>query len=173
MHTFQPYPMELLDWNPSEKIAQDWFALTTEVDGKANAMTCSWGGTGYIWNLNSLTCYVRGSRYTKELLDKSEYYSVCFFDDNGKGIKNSLKYLGTASGRKEDKLKTLGFNIDHHAATGAPYIDEANFVFIMRKLSCSPMDKSSIVDPAIIDQFYKDDDYHYIYIGEIVEVLAR
>lgn len=173
MHTFQPYPLELLEWNPTEKISKDWFALTTEADGKANAMTCSWGGTGYIWNKNSLTCYVRGSRYTKEILDKSEYYSCCFFDDKSKGIKNSLKYLGSASGRNEDKIKTIGFNIQHFGEHQVPYIDEANFVFIMRKLSCTHMSKEGILDPEIIDQFYKDDDYHYIYIGEIVQVLAR
>lgn len=43
MHTFQPYPMNMLEFNPFQKIGSEWAAVTAEADGKANAMTVSWG----------------------------------------------------------------------------------------------------------------------------------
>ena len=46
MHTFQPYPMNMLEFNPFQKIGNEWAAVTAEADGKANAMTVSWGGVG-------------------------------------------------------------------------------------------------------------------------------
>ena len=42
MHTFQPYPMNMLEFNPFQKIGSEWAAVTAEADGKANAMTVSW-----------------------------------------------------------------------------------------------------------------------------------
>ena len=39
MHTFQPYPMNMLEFNPFQKIGSEWAAVTAEADGKANAMT--------------------------------------------------------------------------------------------------------------------------------------
>ena len=44
MHTFQPYPMNMLEFNPFQKIGSEWAAVTAEADGKANAMTVRWGG---------------------------------------------------------------------------------------------------------------------------------
>ena len=41
MHTFQPYPMNMLEFNPFQKIGSEWAAVTAEADGKANATRMS------------------------------------------------------------------------------------------------------------------------------------
>lgn len=169
-HTFQPYPIEMLEWNPMNKISQEWLALVTEADGKANAMTCSWGGVGFIWNKNACTVYVRESRYSKELLDKSEYFSCCFLNPDDKESKRALKYLGMVSGRNEDKLKSAHLTVEHKGEI--PYLDEANFVILCKKMAAVPMPKEAL-DANIDGEFYKDGDYHTMYIGEIVEIVAR
>ena len=169
-HTFQPYPVNMLEWNPMNKISQEWLALVTEKDGKANAMTCSWGGVGFIWNKNACTVYVRESRYTKELLDKSEYFSCCFLDVNDKESRQALKYLGMVSGRNENKIEAARLSVEHYG--DIPYLDQANFVILCKKMAAVPMPKETLGED-IDKEFYKDGDYHTMYIGEIVEIVAR
>lgn len=171
MHTFQPYPVDLLDWNPMEKISKEWFALTTEFDGKANAMTCSWGGIGHLWNKNVAFVFVRESRYTKELLDNSDTFSACFFDPKDKANRQILKYFGAVSGRVEDKIAAAKLNVNHCGEI--PFIDEANFAIVCKKLAAVPITKESLIAFNLEEDFYKEGDYHTMYIGEIVDILAR
>jgi hypothetical protein len=67
---------------------------------KSNAMTIGWGGIGTLWGRTALTVYVAEKRYTKEFMDKAEYFTVMTFD-----VKDSkvLNYMGTKSGRDGDK----------------------------------------------------------------------
>lgn len=171
MHTFQPYPMNMLEWNPWEKISKEWLLITTEADGKADAMTASWGGIGHIWNKNVAMVFVRDSRFTREQLDNSEKFSCCFLDPNEKGTRATLKYMGQVSGRDEDKIANARLSVNHQL--GAPFIDESNFAIICKKMAKVPIEEASILIPEIIDEHYANGDYHYMYIGEIIDVLAR
>lgn len=167
MHTFQPYPIGTIEINPFKLIGQQWGAITAEKDGKCNSMTASWGGMGVLWNRNVCTIYVRESRYTKEFLDASDGFSVTFFDDK---YRSSLKYLGAVSGRDEDKLAGARLHINHDL--NVPFIDEGNFVLICKKLFSVPITKEDIPEK-YLEEFYKDGDYHTMYVGEIVDLLAR
>lgn len=171
MHNFQPYPINMLEINPFEKINREWFALTTEADGKVNAMTCSWGTMGTLWNKSVLMAFVRESRYTRELLDKSESFSACFFDPADKSNKILLDYLGKTSGHKEDKIKSAHLHMNYDMKI--PYIDECNFALICKKLAKIPITEDMILDKDIVPKNYANGDYHYIYIGEVVDALAR
>ena len=168
MHTFQPYPIESFEFNPFTKIGSDWGALSA-TDGKSvNAMTISWGGVGVMWRKNVFTAYVRDSRFTKTYLDQSDVFSVTFFEDKYKG---ALKYLGAVSGKDEDKIKNARLTANHHK--GVPFIDEGNLVFICRKLSATKINPEDFSVKAIDSRWYGDKDYHTMYIGEIMEILAR
>ena len=168
MHVFQPYPIDTVEINPFELVGKRWGALTAEKDGKANAMTVSWGGMGCLWDKNVATVYVRESRYTKEFLDGSDIFSVTFFDEN---YRSALKYLGAVSGRDEDKIKNAKLNVNHHH--GIPFLDEGNFVLILRKIATLSMEDTEFFDPNIEKKFYPKGDMHTQYIGEVLELLAR
>lgn len=45
MHTFQPYPIDMLDINPFTKLSKEWALVTAGDKEKSNTMTVSWG-----WN---------------------------------------------------------------------------------------------------------------------------
>ncbi len=167
MHTFQPFPIGSIELNPFKTIGQQWGAVTAEKDGKYNAMTVSWGGMGVFWNKNVATIYVRDSRYTKEFLDASDKFSITFFDDK---YRSSLKYLGAVSGRDEDKLAGARLHINEDMKV--PFIDEGNFVIICKKLFSVPIPEEEIPEK-YLDEFYKDGNYHTMYVGEIVDILAR
>lgn len=171
MHNFQPYPMNMLEWNPMEKISKEWFAITTEVDGKPNAMTAGWGGIGHIWGKNAVFIFVRESRYTKELLDNSDTFSCCFFDPNEKSSRSTLKILGSISGRSEDKIKECRLDINH--MMGIPFIDQSNFAILCKKMAAVNIDPDDFTMENINPDWYKDGDYHTMYIGQIVDILAR
>ena len=46
---------------------------------KSNAMTIGWGGIGTLWGRTALTVYVAEKRYTKEFMDKAEYFTVMVY----------------------------------------------------------------------------------------------
>ena len=54
-----------------------------------------------------------------------------------------------------------------------PYIDEGNFVFICKKMSATQITPDQFIDPEIKDKWYADNNLHTMYVGEIIEVLAR
>lgn len=168
MHTFQPYPIELIEFNPFTKIGKEWMLITASDGDKINAMTASWGGVGVLWGKETAFCFVRESRYTKEFIDRSDYFSLTFFD---KSYKSALKYFGIVSGRKEDKISNAQMHVNYHE--DIPFIDEGNFVVCCKKMSATPIRPEQFIAPDIKEQWYKDNDFHTMYIGEIVQILAR
>lgn len=168
MHFFQPLSIDYLEMNPFNKIGKDWMLITAGDEKKCNTMTASWGGFGVMWGKNVVYIFVRESRYTKEFLDAGENFSISFLDEKH---RFELKYLGSVSGRNEDKIAGARLNVNNHE--GVPFIDEANTVLICRKLSATRINPDQFVDMGIDASFYKDKDYHTMYIGEITQALAR
>ena len=172
MHAFQPYPTEMLDINPFTKIGTEWMAVTAGDKNKVNTMTASWGTVGVLWGKNVVTIFVRDSRYTKEFIDAKDTFSLTFFDVSDKENKLALKYFGAVSGRDEDKISNAKMHVDY-ASDGTPYIDEGNLVLVCRKMSATKILPEQFIDAAIDDKWYKDNDYHTMYVAEITQILAR
>lgn len=168
MHVFQPIDLELLDKTPFQMIGKDWMLVTTSKGDKVNTMTASWGGFGVMWGKDVVYIVIRESRYTKELLDGTDTFSLTFFEEPPRA---TMRYLGAVSGRKEDKIATADLEADWEG--DAAYIGDGNLVFICRKMSATPITKETILDPSILEKWYTDGDYHTLYIGEITKVLAR
>ncbi|MBR4026002.1 MAG: flavin reductase [Lachnospiraceae bacterium] len=168
MHTFQPYPIEMLEMNPFTKLGKEWALVTAGNKKHYNTMTVSWGGVGVIWNKNVVYIFIRDSRYTKEFVDNGDFFSLSFFD---KQYHDALSYCGSHSGRTEDKFKES--NLTPAFRHSIPYPDEANLVILCKKMAAVPMPKETFTDNHIMDTFYKDNDMHTMYVGEIIEIMAR
>ncbi|MBR5636874.1 MAG: flavin reductase family protein [Pseudobutyrivibrio sp.] len=174
MHTFQPYPIDMLEWNPIKKLEEEGVAIVAEANGKVNATSSHNGGVGHIWGKNVIYAFLRNTRYTKELLDDSEYFSACFFDMTDKNNVRLMKVLDQLSGRNEDKLAACRVSIEH--TMDVPYIDDANFIILCKKIAVVPMTENTILDDSILKSHYSDrhmDDFHTMYIGEILSIRAR
>ena len=65
--------------NPFTMIGDQWMLITAGNGECCNTMTASWGGLGVLWNVSVATCYVRPQRYTKEFIDREEYFTLSFF----------------------------------------------------------------------------------------------
>ena len=168
MHTFQPYPIDMLDINPFTKLSKEWALVTAGDKEKSNTMTVSWGGTGVLWGKNVVFIFIRESRYTKDFIDNGEFFSLSFLSEK---YRDALKYCGAHSGRGEDKWSKAG--LTPATRHGIPYPDEANLVFLCRKMAAVPIEEASFTDKAIMHQWYGDHDMHTMYVGEIIEVAAR
>ena len=77
---FQKTDVKSMEMKPFEKIGSQWMLIAAEKDGKANAMTASWGGLGVLWGKNVVTVYIRPQRYTKEFVDAQDTFTLSFFD---------------------------------------------------------------------------------------------
>ena len=169
MHTFQPYPIELLEMNPFTKLGKEWALVTAGNKTKCNTMTVSWGGVGVIWNKNVVYIFVRDSRYTKEFIDQGDFFSLSFLDEK---YRPALSYCGSHSGRDGDKMAETGLTpADLQGAVG---IEQAELVFVCRKLYSYDMEESGfLTDDGIPAQFFGTDPYHRAYIAEIVGVYVK
>lgn len=84
----------------------------------------SLGEKGYL-------CFVRPTRYTFNLMEESERFTLSFMDESYKG---AMKIMGTKSGRDTDKYKESGFVPVYDTDSGVSYIKNANVVFKCKKL---------------------------------------
>ena len=137
---------------------------------KSNAMTIGWGGIGTLWQKTALTVYVAEKRYTKEFMDRSDYFTVMAFDEeNGK----VLQYMGTKSGRDGDKAQALGLHTAY-TANGTPYYIEATMVIECKIMYAAPFDADyfkSDVPKNMYSHFPAG--IHSMYIGEVVNAWKK
>lgn len=154
-----------LTLNPFQAIGSQWMLVTAGTAEKCNTMTASWGGLGIMWGRTVATAYIRPQRYTKEFMDREEYFTLSFLPENRRA---DLSYCGTVSGRDEDKIAHCGFTVER-SACGAPYFAEAELVLVCRKLYRQSMTPDSFLDSSLDSRWYPDKDYHDMYIAEIVE----
>lgn len=153
--------------NVFKLIGKDYLAVTVGGESKVNAMTASWGGLGQLWNKPVATIYLRPSRYTKELIDSGETFSLCVLNNKA---KNRYDYLGSHSGRDEDKMLISKLKVNFMNDT--PWIDDSRLVLFCRKLYSQPLDPFGFADEKILKQNYRNDDFHTMYIAEITKVLV-
>ena len=161
-----------LNFNPVTMISDEWMLITAGTEGSYNTMTASWGHIGSIWGHGkkaATSCvYVRPQRYTKKFVDREPLYTLCFFPPE---YKKALGYLGSHSGRDEDKVAKMG--LTPVFADGTTYFAEAKLVLVCRKLYRAPIREEGFLDRELMEAVYPGRDFHDMYIGEIVKVLVN
>ena len=154
--------------SPFQMISKDWMLVTAEKDGKANTMTASWGGLGVMWGKNVAYIVLRPQRYTKEFVDAVDTFSLSFLSNDH---RDTLNYLGTKSGRDEDKIAKSGLTLTHE--DGVPYFAEAQTVLLCRKMYAQVFDPACFIAKDAEQQWYPKKDYHTLYIAEITDILTK
>ena len=164
--------VEQLQMNSVTAIRDDWMLITAGDENGYNTMTASWGHIGSLWGGNggmaTSTIFIRPQRYTKEFVDANPIYTLSFFPD---GYRKELAYLGTHSGRDEDKVTKMG--LTPVFKDGYTYFAEASLVLVCRKLYRAPIVAEGFIDKSIIEESYPARDFHDMYVGEIVKILQN
>ena len=165
---FKKIDINNFDFNPFTKIGKTWMLVTSGDSKNSNTMTASWGGFGVLWGKNVAFTFIRPQRYTKEFIDNTSTFSLCFFDEDYKKI---LSYLGTISGKDENKIEKSGFTplfLDN-----TPCFEEAKLVLVCRKLYNQNILPDCFLDSSLAEKWYKQKDYHTMYISEIEKIYIR
>lgn len=139
--------------------------LNVSHQDKDNTMTIGWGSLGYIWKKPVLMVMVRYSRHTYRMLDKAGQFTVSIpFGDQ---FKKELGLCGSKSGRDMDKFQAFNLPMLRANKVNAPLISGCNLHYECKVVYKQTMEPAAL-DLAIDQQFYKDNDFHVLYYGEIV-----
>jgi len=140
--------------------------LTVKNNEKVNAMTIGWGTIGYIWNRPIFTVLVRYSRFTYELLENTNEFTVSVPVKTD--LSKALGICGTQSGRHLNKIQAADLTLQESLSLKTPIIKDCDLHFeckIVHKQSMEP----SLLNNDIKKDKYPNNDYHVIYYGEIIE----
>lgn len=155
-----------LTFNPFQKIGSEWALLGATAKGESNAMTVSWGEVGVLWNKPIFTVFVRPTRHTYSLLEKSDFATLSFFDED---MRKTLSYFGRTSGRDENKLEASG--ISYKAEDDFLTFPEARLTLTGRLIYFDDVNPENFRDDEI--QSHYNNDYHRVYVYEIIKVSER
>lgn len=170
------------DYKAFDTFSKDWALVTAGNMDDYNTCTVSWGTMGNIWGTAGqagdrpiVTVFIHPARYTQKFMEKHDTFTVSFFPMEQ---RKALGYLGSHSGRNEDKVANSG--LTPVAAGEGVTFKEASKTFVCRKLYGAQLDQQALAQdiqdyytsmPAVYTQNGKDQwEPHFMYIGEVVEV---
>jgi flavin reductase (DIM6/NTAB) family NADH-FMN oxidoreductase RutF len=168
MHVFQPVDPRDVDEGPFNFSGLKML-VTAGNDDKVNTAAAAFGGVGYLWNRRVVYIFLREKRFTRELVEKTGEFSLSFL--NHDEFRGAIKYIDAVSGRDENKIAGARLNVNYD--DGIPFIDEADNVITCKLLYGKEFAEDGIVDKGITEEFYKNGDYHMVYVGEIKKILIR
>ena len=133
---------------------------------KGNPMTIGWASIGIIWRTNILTVLVRPSRFSFNLMEKSNEFAVGVPRED---MKEEVLFCGKNSGRDVDKINECGFTQIKAHEIEIPLIKECEIHY-----ECRIVHKNQII-PAELDEVlkqgnYPSGDFHTLYYGEMLGV---
>ncbi len=88
-----------------------------------------------------------------------------------KSFKKQMAYLGSVSGRDEDKIAQASLRAVY--ADNSVYFSEAKLVFVCKKLYASELKEGGFLYKDTVDDNYPQKDFHTMYVGKIEKVLVR
>ena len=146
--------------------------LTAKADGRANPMTIGWGTLGVEWGRDLFVAYVRSSRFTYGLIEKSGEFTVSVpvrtgERDYDRRVSQILAVCGSRSGRDMDKVSELGLTLVEGEDVDAPAIQELPLTLECRVLFKSEQDES-LLRGDLRECYYSTDAPHTAYYAEIV-----
>ncbi|MCM1365056.1 MAG: flavin reductase [Faecalibacterium sp.] len=152
-----------LSENPVKLFDDDWSLITAGDENGYNTMTASWGGIGKLWGKDVCFIFIRPQRYTYEFIEKNDLFTVSFY---GSEMKKALSFCGSKSGRDYDKAKETG--LVPLFTDGTTTFEQAKITIVCKKIAYQDMKPEGFIDPSISAN-YAANDYHRVYVGEIVK----
>lgn len=140
--------------------------FTTKVKDKVNTMTIAWGGINIVWNKPLFVAYVRFSRDSHNMVEKSGEFTISV--PLKKKMKKALTYCGSKSGRDVDKIKEMKLTLTPGRVVETPILSDCELHYECKVIYKLPMEHG-LIPKDVKERYYRNDDYHMIYYGEIVD----
>ncbi len=155
-------------FDPFVTLNNEWMIVGAGRASDWNGMTASWGSVGRLWNRDVAVCYVRPSRHTFLYMERSDRFTLSFFDPSW---RSALDFFGSRSGRDQDKAAGAGLDPVCFADDAVSFA-QARLCFVCRKIYAQDMQPELFLDPSIAAN-YPMKDYHRMYVGQIQEVRVK
>lgn len=149
--------------------------VTAKVADKVNPMTIGWGTYGTQWGKEIFVVYVRGSRYTRELLDQNPEFTINI--PLGDVDKEIIMVCGRESGRDVNKVEKLGLTLEESKEISVPGIKELPLT-LECKVVFRQEQEINLIDKRFVERYYPKNveseereagaDAHIAYYGEVV-----
>lgn len=140
--------------------------LTVQSGDKLNTMTIGWGTIGYIWRLPVFTVLVRHNRYTHQLIQNADNFTVSI--PLNKDLKSQLAFCGSKSGRDIDKFSACNISPQPAQMTATPVIAECALHYECSIIYTQPMEQEYL-NPEVLNSCYRQQPpLHTFYYGKIL-----
>ena len=96
-------PEEISD-NVFTLVGKDFTVITAGKEDHYNSMTGSVTGLAFLFKKPTTWCFLREDRYTLEMIQKEQTYTMSYFSIE---FKKQIIFLGSKSGRDSEKMKEV------------------------------------------------------------------
>lgn len=151
-----------------EQLMKGAFLTVKDKSGKLNTMTIAWGTIGFMWSKPIFMVMVRKSRYTYQLIEHANQFTVSF-PLHGQ-LKTELMVCGTKSGRDIDKFKECSLDFSKINEFPTPIITKCDLHVLCNIVYKQPFNPED-ADESIKSVYGEEKDYHTLYFGEIIETV--
>lgn len=167
----QEIKVEDLKVNPLHIFNSQWMVLTcgNHRINRHNCMTVAWGWLGTMWHKPTAGVVIRPQRHTLTYMQAFPTFTLCGFPDT---FRPALQLIGSKSGRGGlDKAAMAGLTPIPGQRVEAPAYAEADIIIECRQIYRQDIDPAGFQSQEIANS-YPDQDYHRLYLGEIVGIFA-
>lgn len=154
-------------------LGKDFFIIAVGDNTKYNAMIGSGGYFGVLMGKPTTVCYVRGDRYTLEIIKKTKKYTLTFLRDED---KPKMFFFGKTSGREMNKMNGHEL-VACETPNGVVSFEEAKLIVECKLVQLTTARPDDFVDKeakGYAMQAYEEDKvYRELMFGEISNVWVR
>ncbi len=168
MEGYKRIAPENIPGNIYKMLSQDWMLITAGNNEKFNMMTASWGGLGNLYQKPVAFCFINPSRYTYQLMEKNDTYTLTFYNENS---REALKVCGSQSGRNTDKVKASGLT-PLTTPSGSKAFKEAWLIIECKKMVAQSLNPEALKNETL-KQEWEGKTMHKMYIGEIINIWMK
>jgi len=165
-------PEEICD-NVFTLVGKDCFVITAGKVDHYNSMMGSGGGLGVLFKKPTTWCGLRADRYTLEMIQKEQTYTMSYFPTE---YKKQMLFLGSKSGRDSEKMKEVELT-SVQTPSGDMSFKEARLIIeckLTEITTPNPNDFYSKEAKDWINEAYKEEsDYRKYVFGEITHVWVK
>jgi len=165
-------PEEICD-NVFTLVGKVFPVITAGKKDHYNSMTGSGGGLGLLFKKPTTWCILRADRYTLELIQKEQTYTMSYFPSE---FKKQILFLGSKSGRDSEKMKEVELT-GVQTPSGDMSFKEARLIIeckLTALTTANPNDFYSQEDKDAINEAYKEAHHYRKYVfGEITHVWVK
>jgi flavin reductase (DIM6/NTAB) family NADH-FMN oxidoreductase RutF len=165
-------PEEISD-NVFRLAGKELKVITAGKEDHYNSVTASGGGLGILFKKPTTWCVLRANRYTLEMIQKEQTYTLSYFPNE---YKEQILFLGSKSGRDSEKMKEVELT-SVQTPSGDMSFKEARLIIeckLTELTTANPNDFYTQEAKDWINEAYKEaNDYRKLVFGEITHVWVK